>query len=204
MYPILLLPGSRRQEIDLLLPAILAGARRILEERPDAVFFLPVAQNMDAAAMARRAAEAGVEVRFTHDHIYDLMALSAFALATSGTVVLEAALMGLPVITLYRLSPLSYAIGRLLIDVPYFSLPNILLGEMAQPELLQDEVNPERILSEARRFWQEPAHREEVRRRLATAVERLGPPGAAARAAGLILQAAERLGAPGGSADGRS
>ena len=193
MYPILLLPGSRRQEIELILPAILAGARRIKEEKPDAAFFLPVAQNMDEAAMKREAERAGVTVTFTHEYTYDLMALAEFAVATSGTVVLEAAIMGLPSIVLYRMSPVSYVIGKMLVKVKYFSLPNILLNEAAQPELLQDEVNSERILCEARRFWQEPEHRAAVCERLAAATAKLGGPGAAARVAERILRAAERF-----------
>ena len=98
--------------------------------------------------------------------------------------------MGLPCIVLYRLSPVSYFIGKLLVHVKYFSLPNILLDEMVQPELLQDEANPERILLEARRFWEEPGHMEKVQTRLAEACERLGPPGSAARVAQRIVDAA--------------
>lgn len=192
MYPVLLLPGSRRQEIQRILPAMLAGARRIQEEKPEATFFLPVAPNMDEAAMREAAEEAGVKVTFTHDHTYDLMALSAFALATSGTVVLEAAIVDLPAVVLYCMSPMTYAIGKLLVHVPYFSLPNILLGEMAQPELLQDDVNAERIFLEARRFWAEPGHRDAVREKLRAAVAQLGEPGATDRVAARILQAAER------------
>lgn len=199
MYPVLLLPGSRHQEIARILPAMLSGARLIQEEKPDAAFFLPVAPNMDEAAMERAAAAAGVEVTFTHDHTYDLMALSAFALATSGTVVLEAALLGLPAVVLYRMSPVTYAIGKLLVHVPYFSLPNILLGEMAQPELLQAEVNPRRIASEARRFWAEPGYRAAVQEKLREAVEKLGPPGATARVAERILRAASGCAPHGGA-----
>ena len=189
-YPILLLPGSRKQEISLVFPAMLEGARRIAEEKPEAAFFLPVAQGMDQARMERMAAEAGVRVTFTRERTYDLMGVGEFALATSGTVVMEAALMGLPSIVLYRLSPVSYFIGKLLVDVKYFSLPNILLDEMAQPELLQDEANPARIFAEARRFWAEPKHRESVRAKLADACARLGTPGSSQRVAQRIVSAA--------------
>ena len=164
-YPVLLLPGSRKQEISLVFPVMLEGARRIAEEKPEAVFFLPVAQGMDQVQMEHMAKAAGVRVTFTREHTYDLMGVMQFALATSGTVVMEAALMGLPCIVLYRLSPISYFIGKLLVDVKFFSLPNILLGEMAQPELLQDEANPNRIFAEARRFWAEPGHGAAVRAR---------------------------------------
>ncbi len=196
-YPVLLMPGSRAQEISLVFPAMLQGARRIKDEKPETVFYLPVAQGMDRARMERMAAEAGVEIVFTQEHTYDLMRIAQFALATSGTVVMEAALLGLPCIVLYRLSPVSYFFGRLLVSVRYFSLPNILLDEMAQPELLQDEANPDRIFSEARRFWAEPGRREAVREKLAAACAKLGPPNASERVARRIVAAA---GASGGGA----
>jgi lipid-A-disaccharide synthase len=129
-------------------------------------------------------------VTFTREHTYDLMGVMQFALATSGTVVMEAALMGLPCIVLYRLSPISYFIGKLLVDVKFFSLPNILLGEMAQPELLQDEANPNRIFAEARRFWAEPGHGAAVRARLKEACALLGAPGSSERVARRIVAAA--------------
>jgi lipid-A-disaccharide synthase len=194
-YPVLLMPGSRRQEIELLFPAMLEAAKRIKEVKKDTVFYLPVAQSMAQEDMEKMAEKAGVDIRFTHDHTYDLMAQAEFSLATSGTVVLEAALMGLPCIVLYRLSPVSYFFGKLLVHVRFFSLPNILLGEEIQPELLQDEVNPERILKEARRFWEESSYAEGVRKKLREACERLGPPNAAKRVAERILAAAVRLGA---------
>ena len=189
-YPVLLLPGSRKQEISLVFPVMLEGARRVAEEKPNAVFYLPVAQGMDQSRMERMAEKAGVRVTFAREHIYDLMRVMEFALATSGTVVMEAALMGLPSIVLYRLSPISYFIGRLLVHVKYFSLPNILLDEMAQPELLQDEANPARIFAEARRFWAEPGHRESVCARLAAACALLGAPGSSERVAQRIVAAA--------------
>ena len=194
VYPVLLMPGSRAQEISLVFPAMLRGARRIKDEKPETVFYLPVAQGMDQARMERMAADAGVEIVFTHEHTYDLMGIARFALATSGTVVMEAALMGLPCIVLYRLSPVSYFIGRLLVHVKYFSLPNILLDEMAQPELLQDEANPERILSEARKFWTEPGHASAVRARLKDACALLGEPGSSERVARRIVDAAQVTG----------
>ena len=193
-YPVLLMPGSRAQEISLVFPAMLRGARRIKDEKPETVFYLPVAQGMDQARMERMAADAGVEIVFTHERTYDLMGIARFALATSGTVVMEAALMGLPCIVLYRLSPVSYFIGRLLVHVKYFSLPNILLDEMAQPELLQDEANPERILSEARKFWAEPGHASSVRARLKDACALLGEPGSSERVARRIVDAAQVTG----------
>lgn len=190
--PILLLPGSRRQEISLLLPVMLAAAAKIQAEYPSAVFFLPVAQGLDRQPMEAMARQAGVSIHFTTDYTYDLMGCCQLAIATSGTVVLEAALMGLPSIVLYRLSPISYCIGKLLVHVKYFSLPNILAGAAVQPELLQSEVNPERILAETRRFLTDDAYAAAVRVQLAEACSLLGKPDAAGRAADHILAAAAR------------
>ena len=190
--PVLLLPGSRRQEIRMLLPAMLAAAREMRREKPEMRFFLPVAPGIDRQLLEQMAHAAGVEVQLTTDASYDLMGLCSFALATSGTVVMEAALMGLPCIVLYRMAKLSYFIGRLLVHIRFFSLPNILLDREIQPELLQDEVNVPRILQEARRFYEDGAHLAEVRRELALAAGTLGPPGAAGRTAKCILAAAKR------------
>jgi len=191
-HAVLLLPGSRRQEIELLLPAMLGAAKIMQSRRPETRFFLPVAEGIDRADLERRIAASGVAVTLTDKYRYALMGLADVALATSGTVVMEAALRGLPCVVLYRLSPLSYAIGRLLVHVPNFSLPNILLGEQFQPELLQAEVEPQRIAAEALRLYRgEPQHAY-VTAKLQEACERLGPPGAAGRVATKILAAARR------------
>ncbi len=191
-HPVLLLPGSRQQEIELVLPVMLESAKLLQAERPDTKFFLPVAPGISRNLLEHMALTAGVELHFTVDKTYDLMGLADFALATSGTVVMEAALMGLPCVVLYRMSLITYLIGRLFVKVENFSLPNILLSERVQPELLQAEVNPQRILSEARRLYAGEPASTEVRKKLAKACELLGPPDAVSRVAKLIWQAAQR------------
>ena len=145
-HGVLLLPGSRRQEIELLLPDMLGAAKRLLRERPGTRFYLPVADGVDEHALRTAVDAAGVPVMLTHEARYALMGLMDVAIATSGTVVMEAALMGLPAVVLYRLSPLSYFIGRLLVHVKHFSLPNILLGESAVREVVERHVSPIRPL----------------------------------------------------------
>ncbi len=191
-HAVLLMPGSRRQEIELLLPAMLGAVRELSQRRPETKFFLPVAPGIDEENLRGRIAEAGVSVRLTHRYRYALMGLADAAMATSGTVVMEAALMGLPCVVLYRLSPISYRVGRLLVHVKNFSLPNILLDESFQPELLQDEVEPRRITEEIMKLYRGETHREETVRKLRQACDRLGPPGASGRVAEKILSAARR------------
>jgi lipid-A-disaccharide synthase len=192
---VLLLPGSRKQEIELLLPSMLAGAKKLLADRPDTVFYLPVADTVSRERIEELIEAAGVQVTLTTEKRYSLMAAADAAMATSGTVVMEAALLGLPCVVLYRLSPLSYAIGKLLVHVDNFSLPNILLNESFQRELLQDEVTPENIASELKKLYPGEAHRREVTEKLKRACQKLGAPGASGRVAERILNAAREFAA---------
>ncbi len=192
---VLLLPGSRRQEIELLLPVMLQGARKLLQVHPETVLYLPLADGISEGRIQSMIDAASVPVTLVRDKRYALMAAADAAVATSGTVVMEAALLGLPCVVLYRLSPVSYFIGRLLVHVKHFSLPNILLDESFETELLQDEVTPDRIAEELWRLYPGNPHRAEVTAKLRQACERLGPPGASGRVAEKILAAVRRLSA---------
>ena len=185
--PILLMPGSRREEIERLLPPML-GAAEILSARDTARrFFLPVAGGVDVAQIEKHLANSSATVTLTHDARYALMGVARAAIAASGTVVMEAAIMGLPAVVLYRMSALSYLVGRLLVDVPRFSLPNILVGETFETELLQDAVQPERIAEAMEHIIMDGTDRDYVTERLARAVALLGEPHAARRVAEKIL-----------------
>ena len=186
----LLLPGSRRQEISFLLPDMLKAVRLLKEKRPETRFFLPVAPGLERQEIERHIEKSGVSVELTEEHVYGLMGIADFAIATSGTVVMEAALMDLPAVVCYRMGRLNYAIGRMLVKIDHFSLPNIILGEEAEPELLQDEVTPERIAEEAAKLYKGEPQRDSVMARLKVAVLQLGPPGASVRVAAHVLAAA--------------
>lgn len=191
--PILLMPGSRREEIERLLPPML-GAAEILQTRdPARRFFLPVAGGVDEQRIEEHLAASPVEVTLTHDARYALMKAARAAIAASGTVVMEAAIMGLPAVVLYRMSALSYFVGRLLVDVPRFSLPNILLGETFETELLQGAVQPERIAAAMEPIIADGEARSYVTERLARAVEMLGEPHAARRVAEKIIALGRRV-----------
>ena len=186
----LLLPGSRRQEVSFLLPDMLRAVQILKEKRPETRFFLPVAQGLERQEIERHIEKSGASVELTEKHVYDLMGVADFAIATSGTVVMEAALMDLPAVVCYRMGRLNYAIGRMLVKIDHFSLPNIILGEEAEPELLQDEVTPERIAEEAAKLYKGEPQRDSVMARLKVAVLQLGPPGASVRVAAHVLAAA--------------
>ena len=115
------------------------------------------------------------------------MNIADASIATSGTVVLEAALLGLPSVVLYKMAPLNYFIGKLLVDIKYFSLPNILASEKILPELLQDEVTAEKISSEVLKTLE---NRKIIVDKLKNACAKLGEHGAASRVAKKILESA--------------
>lgn len=192
--PVLLLPGSRKQEIAGLFPTMLEAAKLLQAEKPELVFYVPVAVGIDQSGLEAMAAEHGVEVHFTADKTYDLMSIGSFAIATSGTVVLEAAILGLSCVALYRMAPLNYAIGKRLVHIDNFTLPNILAGRAVQQELLQDQVTGPNVFQAARRFYAEEGYKDQVLAGLSEAVARLGEPGAAERVAKRILAAAEKYG----------
>ena len=187
---IILLPGSRRQEIKLLLPEMLRTAEILATRRP-AKFFLPVADGVDEAEILRQVEAAKVEITLTKKNRYELMRIADAAVATSGTVVLEAALLNLPCVVLYKMAKLNYFIGKLLVHIENFSLPNILAGKRIQPELLQDEVQPEKIAEEILKLYRGESHREKVIKDLKSACKKLGEPDAAKRVAKKILEVAK-------------
>ena len=145
------MPGSRKQEIDLLLQPMLEAAKILSELKPQTKFFLPLADGVDSAKIKSAVEACGVEVKIITERRYDLMSIADAAMATSGTVVLEAALLNLPCVVLYKMAKLNYCIAKLFVHIDYFCLPNILLNKNVLPELLQDEVTPERISSETSR-----------------------------------------------------
>ena len=189
-HVILLMPGSRRQELKLLLQPMLDAAKLLALTRPTKLF-LPVADGVDELSMRQKISDAQLEITLVNAaHRYDLMSISDAAMATSGTVVLEAALLNLPCVVLYKMAPLNYFIGKLLVDIKYFSLPNILAGDGILTELLQDAVTPENICAEVLKLYRDEENRARVVDKLKLACAKLGGHGAASRVAKKILAVA--------------
>lgn len=178
---ILLMPGSRRQEIKLILPPMLGAVKILSDSRTK--FFLPVAEGAENLIDT-----AGLDIKLVNSaRRYDLMSIADAAMATSGTVVLEAALLNLPCVVLYKMAPLNFFIGKLLVDIKFFSLPNILADEKILTELLQDKVTPEKISDEVLKILN---NRAQVVEKLQAACAKLGESGAVNRVAKKILETA--------------
>ena len=182
-----LLPGSRRKEVASLLPVFAETARRLAVDVPGVRFSLVRAPGMDENLLrAHWPDDLPVEVIEPRDR-YAGMKRCAFVIAASGTVTLESALMGTPAIVAYKLSPLSFAVGRRVVNVPYVSLPNLILGKEAFPELLQDQATPDVISARARLWLTAPGVLDAVRGEVRALRRMVGEPGAAGRAAAIIL-----------------
>jgi lipid-A-disaccharide synthase len=190
-----LFPGSRREEITRLLPAMLDAARRLVAlDGPTPRFALGLAPSVDRrlveALLATAERAGGPPVEILEHRTYELMAAADAILITSGTATLEAALLGAPMVVCYRVSRFTELISRLLIRIPRISLPNIVAGRDVVPELLQREVTGARLAQEARRLLAEPAVAAAQRAAFAELRGRLGEPGVGRRAARAVLAVA--------------
>ena len=181
-----LLPGSRAGEIARILPPMLE-ARALLHGRAEIHWALAVAQGVPIASLPRSAREdPGLKIR--SGETYDILAAADLALTASGTATTEAALLGTPMIVVYRMHPLTWHIARRLVKVPHIAMANILAGRRLVPELLQDEVDGLRLAREVERLLADPALLQSTRAGLLQAAASLGPGGAPGRAAAAILQ----------------
>jgi lipid-A-disaccharide synthase len=158
-----LLPGSRPGEVAVHLPVLLDAARLLLRRFPDLHFALPVARPALREAIAREVAGSSLPVTLVDETRHLLFRGLEAAMAVSGTVTLELALLGVPAVIVYRTSWLSYQVGRRLAKVDCVGLPNIALGEKFLPELLQDECTPPRIAGAAGEILADPIRRERLR-----------------------------------------
>ena len=187
---ILLLPGSRTQEIVNLLPVMLAAAEKIVEEVPDCQFYLPVASTISREMLQDMLNHYRIHVTLTNERTYDLMTIANAAIAASGTVTLEAALLGLPSVVIYKMNALTYLLGKLLVKIPHISLPNIIAGRQIIPELLQAEVTPAKV-AQAVLAMLDGDEKKRLQQDLEEVRLKLGEPGAVERVARVILEVAE-------------
>ena len=189
---VMLMPGSRQQEIMNLLPDMLAAAEIIVEQVPDCQFFLPVASTISREMLQTILDNYKVKVNLTNGNTYDLMNICDLAIAASGTATLETSLMKVPTVIIYKLASLTYFIGKFLVKIPDIGLPNIVVGRRIVPELLQDAATPAAIATESLRLLLNTAVRMQTLADLDEVREKLGQAGAVKRVAEVILEVAEQ------------
>jgi lipid-A-disaccharide synthase len=182
-----LLPGSRRKEITALLPEF-AGAARLLRERlPNLKLALARAPGVDESFLRQFLPPELPVTIFPPEDRYRMMRQSRALLAASGTVTLEAALIGTPTVVAYKLSALSFAIGKAVVQVKWASLPNLIMGREIFPELLQEKAKAGLLAERVRPWLAEDIALAAARSDLAGLRAKVGGPGAAHRAAAIIL-----------------
>jgi lipid-A-disaccharide synthase len=186
-----LLPGSRPKEIAHNLPPLAGAVEKLAGERPELQFLLALAPSLGFRAVAD--ALGSLPVHIVANQAQGVLASGTVSVVASGTATVEAALLGAPMVVVYRLAPLTYLLGRRLVKVPHFAMANLIAGERVVPEVIQRELTPERVAAEVRTLLDAPARREVMRARLAEVRRKLGAPGASGRAAAVVLGVAQRL-----------
>lgn len=183
-----LFPGSRRGEVARLFPVIMESAALLKARYPDLQFILPLAPSLTMADIGPRLAASGLAVKVVRDNIYDVMQVCDAIVTVSGTVTLEIALMGTPMVVIYKVSPLTYEVGRRLIKVDHIGICNIVGEERVVPELIQHEASAERIAAEIGRYLDDGAYARQVRGKLGVVKEKLGAGGCSEKVAGIIAE----------------
>ena len=187
---IALLPGSRPREVEYHLPAMLRAAE-ILRQEMDVQFALVRASTVDLKELAARVGVFSVPVSLSDGDAYNVLEAADLVWTASGTATLETALMLRPMVIVYRMSRTTFALARRLVRVDYIGMANIIAGEKVVPELIQDDLTPERIAAESRKILGDTGLRDAMTAKLGEVRKRLGSPGAAARVAAMAFDMME-------------
>jgi lipid-A-disaccharide synthase len=181
-----ILPGSRAAELRQHLPVLREACLRIYRETP-AQFAIAAAPGANIASL-REGWSPELPLKIVLGQTYNALAAAAAAIVSSGTATIEAALLDVPMVVVYRVTPLTALLAKPLVRTPFFSMVNLIAGKRAVPELIQKDFTPERVAVETVTLLRDQSARESLRRSLAEVRQRLGPPGAVDRAADAILQ----------------
>ncbi len=182
-----LLPGSRVAEIKLLLPLLLETAAKIAAGTPQTQFILAQASSIDDNLLQGLLQASPVPVQVVKDQASEVMASADVLLIASGTATLQAAVVGTPMILLYKTTPVTYRLARWLIRVKWIGLVNLVAGRSIVPEIIQDEATPERLCREVRLLMDDASAYNTMKDGLRQVRGSLGEPGASLRAAKVVL-----------------
>jgi lipid-A-disaccharide synthase len=182
-----LLPGSRVAEVTMLLPVLLETASRLAGSDPKTQFVLAQASTIDDNLLQRLLRSSPVPVHVAKDQASEVMAASDLLLVASGTATLQAAVVGTPMILLYKTTLPTYWLARMWIRVKWIGLVNLVAGRSIVPELIQNEATVDRLFQEARRLLTDVCAYNDMREGLRQVRASLGEPGASGRAADVVL-----------------
>lgn len=190
---IALLPGSRTGEIKRLLKPMLDAAGIIREKlKEDVVFLIAASDNIDDELLGGFLKDAPPGVKAIRKDMYSVLRAADAAIVTSGTATLETALIGTPMVILYKMSSVSYGIGKMLVGVEHIGLPNIVAGKAIVPELIQSDASPEKIAEETIKILGSKKRQKEMEDGFMEIKKLLGGKGASHRAADAIVKVIEK------------
>ena len=189
---IALLPGSRPNELREIVPTLTAAAPLIASSLPRAQFLVARAPNLPDHLLASLAELRQPRVAMVEGRTDDVIAASDVVITASGTATIQTAIHEKPMVIVYRLSPLTYRLGKPLVKVDTFGMVNLVAGESLAPELIQDALTPDAVATETVRFFKEPAYAARTREGLRAVRRKLGTPGASRRAAEHVLAVCDR------------
>jgi lipid-A-disaccharide synthase len=182
-----LLPGSRNEEIRRLLPTMVQVADILSEHMPGIRFAIPVASSVDRALVETIAEGGATRFLILSDRLRNILDEATLLITASGTVTLEAAIAGTPMIIVYKVSHLSYWLAKRLVRVKHIGLANLVAGKTVVPELIQREASAEKIAGQALQLLRDENRLAEMRHQLNRVAQSLGPPGASKRAAQVAM-----------------
>jgi lipid-A-disaccharide synthase len=183
-----LLPGSRREEVQKLLPVLLKSAHLLLRDFSKLQFIMPIAPAINRFKIEEYISRFNVEVRLIDEHIYDMLNICDVIITASGTATLEAAIMNTPMVIVYKVSFLSYLVGWLLVKVKNIGLVNLIAERRIVPELIQGQASPVNIFNETSKILKNPHLLSTIKGDLKKVREKLGNPGASQRAAEILYR----------------
>lgn len=184
---IALLPGSRKQEVKLILPIMLKAAYLINQVIPQTQFIIAKSPNLDTQIYQNERRKFSLDIKIIDGRTYDCLSIAEASLVCSGTATLEAAITQKPFVIIYKTNLLNYLLYRPQIKIPYIGMVNIVAGKKIVPEFIQFAATPRKISASILKFLQEPLAADCLSQSLKNIKDDLGSAGAAGRAAKLIL-----------------
>jgi lipid-A-disaccharide synthase len=189
-----LFPGSRRNELKYIFDTLLQSALELKRQFPNAQFLLPVAADSLRSEIEQRLPATDLPVRLMEENIHDVIRACDAIMTVSGTVTLQIALSGTPMAIVYKMAPLSYAIGRRLIRVPHIGLANIVAGREVVREFVQEHATPANIAAEVAAILRDGEYHRSIRKGLAVVREQMGEGGCSRRVAAMVSELSKRRG----------
>lgn len=183
-----LLPGSRANEIKRMLPVMLAAAEKVQTDLPGCQFILPQADSISDALLESYTSQSPLNITVIKNQPYDVIQCCDAVMTTSGTATLEIALLTVPMVIAYKLSPLTYGLGRWLVNTPFIGLPNIVSGKSVIKELIQHDATADKLAAEITRILTDKTYADEMRQNLSRVKQQLGQGGGSKNMAQLALE----------------